>query len=499
MTEKSLTFKKGTGNVKHNNREETFERDNIDISRKENNITIVKEDLKELYKNEFSQATEDYNNKPKKNGKKKTKNEQKGDYFQEIKKNKNGQKLYYELVIQIGDMNDTNCSGNTENEVAILTKYAEEFLVRFPNLKVFNAVIHMDEETPHLHIDYVPVAENCKRGISKQNSQTKAFEQIYQNETPPPKAEEAQKLFFKREREHLKAKMLEKFITPKVEKESHGDFTVDEYKFLAKQCVRDRDHVLSKISKEIDFKFPPVPFTKDKFIITSNQISDIKNFVYAGEQNVIKNEYEIKRLKEEMVVVERSRDYFKETNLSMKYKQKDLLLEELKKQLENKNAELQIIKNTPNAELENAKKKIKELELAARQKKEQEELKAKELVDKKPERLARKNLQDNKNIRLEKYDNHFISMINKESTKILDKVFEDVEEGSSIKEDSFLEIFDNLLDRLKETFKEFVDLFDYKTFNGGNRDLMETEVDKLKETYEDRYNIIIDKSHSKQR
>ena len=113
--------------------------------------------------------------------------------------------------------------------------------------------------------------------------------------------------------------------------------------------------------------------------------------------------------------------------------------------------------------------------------------------------MARKNLQDNKNIRLEKYDNHFISMINKESTKILDKVFEDVEEGSSIKEDSFLEIFDNLLDRLKETFKEFVDLFDYKTFNGGNRDLMETEVDKLKETYEDRYNIIIDKSHSKQR
>ena len=34
---------------------------------------------------------------------------------------------------------------------------------------------------------------------------------------------------------------------------------------------------------------------------------------------------------------------------------------------------------------------------------------------------------------------------------------------------------------------------------GGNRDLIETEVDKLKDTYEDRYNIIIDKSHSKQR
>ena len=27
------------------------------------------------------------------------------------------------------------------------------------NLKVFNAVIHLDEETPHLHLDYVPVAK----------------------------------------------------------------------------------------------------------------------------------------------------------------------------------------------------------------------------------------------------------------------------------------------------------------------------------------------------
>ena len=66
--------------------------------------------------------------------------------------------------------------------------------------------------------------------------------------------------------------------------------------------------------------------------------------MYAGEQNVKENEYKIKRLKEEIVVVERSRDYFKETNLSMKYKQKDLLLEELQKQLEIKNAELQNIK-----------------------------------------------------------------------------------------------------------------------------------------------------------
>ena len=59
----------------------------------------------------------------------------------------------------------------------------------------------------------------------------------------------------------------------------------------------------------------------------------------------------------------------------MKYKQKDLLLEELQKQLEIKNAELQNIKNTPNAALEIANKKIQELELASKNKKEQEDKK----------------------------------------------------------------------------------------------------------------------------
>ena len=51
MAEKALTFKKGGANVKHNNREEKFERDNIDITRSDQNIVIKKEDLKEIYKN----------------------------------------------------------------------------------------------------------------------------------------------------------------------------------------------------------------------------------------------------------------------------------------------------------------------------------------------------------------------------------------------------------------------------------------------------------------
>ena len=40
-----------------------------------------------------------------------------------------------------------------------------DFQERYPNLKVFNAVIHLDEETPHLHLDYVPITENCQKGM----------------------------------------------------------------------------------------------------------------------------------------------------------------------------------------------------------------------------------------------------------------------------------------------------------------------------------------------
>ena len=134
-----------------------------------------------------------------------------------------------------------------------------------------------------------------------------------------------------------------------------------------------------------------------------------------------------------------------------------------------------------------------------KKKKEQEELKAKELVDKKPERLARKNLQDNKNIRLEKYDTHFIDMINKNATEIFDNQFEHFKKGSYLKKNDFEDLVENVVNKLKEMYKDFADLFNYKNLNGVECNLIEDSVDIVAEQYEDRYNIIIDKSHSKQR
>lgn len=47
----------------------------------------------------------------------------------------------------------------------ILDEYYRGFQSRNPNLCVFSAYLHMDEATPHLHIDFVPYTTGSKRGL----------------------------------------------------------------------------------------------------------------------------------------------------------------------------------------------------------------------------------------------------------------------------------------------------------------------------------------------
>ncbi len=62
--------------------------------------------------------------------------------------------------------------------VEVLEQYAKTFQERNPNLYLFNCVMHLDEATPHLHIDYIPVAHGYKNGMETRNSLTKAFQQM---------------------------------------------------------------------------------------------------------------------------------------------------------------------------------------------------------------------------------------------------------------------------------------------------------------------------------
>lgn len=98
--------------------------------------------------------------------------------MEHIRKSKNGEKLFYENVVQVGTM--YSCPvGSTDGETAskILDEYMRGFEQRNPNIYVFNAVLHLDEATPHLHIDWIPIARDYKNGLQIRNSLDKALKQ----------------------------------------------------------------------------------------------------------------------------------------------------------------------------------------------------------------------------------------------------------------------------------------------------------------------------------
>ncbi|MDN6641378.1 MAG: plasmid recombination protein, partial [Tetragenococcus sp.] len=172
----SVSFKKASNktNLKHNNREFTEKQkeknSHIDYDRTEQNKTLVKEDLKKLYEREFGQALEKYNDKQKR------KDRKIDSYYEHIKDSKKTF-VQQEMIIQVGDKDDFNSPEDFKKANEILEEWFEDFEERNPNLKVYNAVIHNDEASPHLHLNFVPVAGDYKRGLEKQVSFDRAIKQ----------------------------------------------------------------------------------------------------------------------------------------------------------------------------------------------------------------------------------------------------------------------------------------------------------------------------------
>lgn len=160
-------------NINHNNREfsekQKAQNEHIDYNRSDNNIYLVQDDLKELYEREFSEPLQKYNDKQKRNDRKID------SYYNHIKDSKKTA-LQQEIIVQVGDKDDFQAE-NYKAGSDFLEDWFEDFQERNPNLKVYNAVIHNDEATPHLHVNFVPVASGYKRGLEKQVSFDRAIKQ----------------------------------------------------------------------------------------------------------------------------------------------------------------------------------------------------------------------------------------------------------------------------------------------------------------------------------
>ncbi|MBR0484482.1 MAG: plasmid recombination protein [Oscillospiraceae bacterium] len=157
-------------NVEHNNRD--FIARNIDPSRVHENVTYVRQEVHEAYSELFGKAIEEYNNKQKRSDRKIS------DYYEHIA-NGRREEAFYEIVVQFGDVNTAACKSETgQITKQMLDEYIRSFRKRNPNLYIFNAVLHMDEATPHLHIDFIPFYTQArKNSLSKGVSMRAALDE----------------------------------------------------------------------------------------------------------------------------------------------------------------------------------------------------------------------------------------------------------------------------------------------------------------------------------
>lgn len=237
-----VSMPQGKGSQMHNRREyEKYGKptpDNIDVSKSHENITLVDKDIKEAYREIFGEDLDKYNAKQKRADRKIE------DYCDHIKKSKNGEKLFYEDVVQWGSKDDFQNPQTRERAKEALVKYVEGFEERNPNLKLIGAYIHMDEASPHLHLDYVPVANGYSRGLETRNSLDKAMKQMGFQPENESRKNNATKLW--KESERAVFGEICRGLGLEVEPERKSDrksLTVEEYKDA-------RDEMLGDIEQE---------------------------------------------------------------------------------------------------------------------------------------------------------------------------------------------------------------------------------------------------------
>ncbi len=155
--ERTISGMMGKGSINHNTR--AFSAKNVDTERSIYNVEFCHAEIEEVYHELFDEALERYNAKQKRNDRKID------NYYEKIRQGKQ-EKLFHEAVFQIGNRDDMNAKSE-EGELAkeILIEFMKDFQKRNPYLHVFSAHLHMDEETPHIHVDFVPVIHNSKRGL----------------------------------------------------------------------------------------------------------------------------------------------------------------------------------------------------------------------------------------------------------------------------------------------------------------------------------------------
>lgn len=274
MNHYTMSIAKGRGDLRHNNRE--FRPKNADPQRKDKNITLVKEDLQKVYHELFDESVIKYNESQKRNDRK-IKN-----YFDKIYRSKK-EKPFYEFIIQVGNQNDqpseTKCK-------AILKEFNDMLIKDYPSLRVFNSVIHMDESTPHLHIDFVPVGDGYKKGMEKRAS----FKRVLKNLGLSDFREFQNALFFKLE-QISKQHNIERVSDVAIGAKHIPIQQYREIQRLAEQKINDIDGMsVQRSSIKIYQKINAVPQEMYEEIVKDNAYRKAQNEALTGENEILRGQ-----------------------------------------------------------------------------------------------------------------------------------------------------------------------------------------------------------------
>lgn len=261
----------GKGDLNHNNR--SIITANVDKEKIADDIIICQRSLKDLYHELFDEALEEFNAKQ-------TRRDRKIANYQEHIRHSRQEKEFYEVLFQVGNRDDTGVDSEMCKEAAaVLEEYARSFEERNPHLKLFNAVIHMDESTPHLHLDFVPVTdEKRKNGLRVRNSLTGALRQ--QGCESKGIGRTITIDWLEQEKAHIGRLMLECGIEWVKLEEAKEGLPLKEFK------LKKRQEELDAADKLIDMKLSELNAVEDKVKSAESTLADTKKDISENEEKL---------------------------------------------------------------------------------------------------------------------------------------------------------------------------------------------------------------------
>ena len=281
--------------VAHNRR--TYIAENVDATRTHLNIEYCYTPIEDAYHQLFDEAQAEYN------AKQKRKDRRVENYYEKIC-NGAQEKPFYEVIFQVGNKDDMGATGeNAELAKTILDKFYHSFLERNPHLRVYSAHLHMDEATPHLHIDFIPFTTGSKRGLSTRVSLKQALAD--QGITGKGRSLTERDLWVQKEKEALAAIMLEHGIEWEQKGEHKEHLSVLEFKReKRKEEIAELEQTLERVQQkqvsvqaveQIEAK--PLPLTSKVAV----EREDYQTLVTAAQKFVVqeKQEGKLKKLLKE--------------------------------------------------------------------------------------------------------------------------------------------------------------------------------------------------------